>query len=232
MQRRRRRASGARYRHHKKRGKVVPVVRGGDDLRIKRRSINPELSSSDESDEPGSGDISAVNLKWLSGAFDLDQRDESYLPPQESGIDAFLAGHVSGLLRIPAREGDTLNDYSIHLSEVACSGRICPEEVTQILLKYIDDSLSDLRFRTENVIASLDRACKNADRRLMKKLLVDDILYGPRYHKENAPMRVNDDASCGIGAFRHVLQDDGMDAREGFDAVLHSILGMHSVGQA
>ena len=62
-------------------------MRGGDDLRIKRRSINPELSSSDESDEPGSGDISAANLKWLSGAFDLDQRDESYLPPQESGID-------------------------------------------------------------------------------------------------------------------------------------------------
>ena len=110
------------------------------------------------------------------------------------------------------------------LSDVACRGRIRPPECRAVIVKHAA-SLTELRFRTSEIIEDLDRACKNADRKLIKELLVQDIIHGAGFGGPHAAAKAAEErAWSGLDAFRHVLEDEVELPKGSFDAILHSIL--------
>ena len=67
----------------------------------------------------------------------------------------------------------------------------------------------ELRFRTSEIIEDLDRACKNADRKLIKELLVQDIIHGAGFGGPHAAAKAAEERRwSGLDAFRHVLEDE------------------------
>ena len=85
--------------------------------------------------------------------------------------------------------------------------------------------MTEVRFRTSEIIEDLDRACKNADRKLIKELLVQDILHGVGCGGPHAAAKAAEErAWSGLDAFRHVLKDEVELPKGSFDTILHSIL--------
>ena len=110
------------------------------------------------------------------------------------------------------------------LRDVACRGRIRPPECRAVIVKHAA-RLTELRFRTSEIIEDLDRACKNADRKLIKELLVQDILHGAGCGGPHAAAKAAEErAWSGLDAFRRVLKDEVELPKGSFAAILHSIL--------
>ena len=83
--------------------------------------------------------------------------DDRYLPRCDDKIDPFLAREAKQQLRKRARHGDSFAKVAGLLSDVACRGRIRPPECRAVIVKHAA-RLTELRFRTSEIIEDLDRA--------------------------------------------------------------------------
>ena len=82
-----------------------------------------------------------------------------------------------------------------------------------------------MRFRTHEIATGLDRACKIADRKRIKKHLIKDIIHGAGICGPPGVVTTPEErAWSGLDAFRHVLEDDVKEPKGRFDVILHSIL--------
>jgi hypothetical protein len=176
---------------------------------------------------PGGGGSGIMAPAALSGTYGADEDfDRRFLPPQSAAVEPLLASTVQRLLRRRIYDGDSYATIGAELSAEACvRGRVSAATCAEVLA-YHCRGLSDLRFRAEEVSADLDRACKAADRRRMKEAFVADMIHGPTFDRGGCGGGGGGGGSLdsGLGAFRHVLEDEVKKPKGGYDAILHSML--------
>ena len=235
----------------KKGWKIKPVLASTRADNNSRDEDEEYTSGSDEEDEPkehNSGarhvdesDIDTVEDNIDDEGFeDIDDLDDKYLPRIDSAVDSFITSHVGKVLKRQVtrftntlRRGDSIKDISEELSKVACRGRLSAVECAKVLRSYGNDMIT-LRFRTKEVSEDLDKACKIADRKHIKKKLVRDTIYGLGFCDEGTVMgrpeeeeeEEEEKSWSGLDAFRHVLEDEIQEPEPAYDAILHSILNM------
>ena len=95
-----------------------------------------------------------------------------------------------------------------------------------MLARHAKDFIG-LRFRAEELSEDLDRVCKSAERRRIKRALVSDIIHGSHFDRETESAVAQKEPWRGVEAFRHVLENEVTKSRGKFDELLHSVLNIH-----
>ena len=133
-------------------------------------------------------------------------------------MEPYLSVQARRLLRTGPGRVTTMGDAAVKLSTQACRGRISVEVCAKVLATHVKNAF-EMRFRAAEIAKDLDRACKAADTRRVNDALVQDIIYGPRFHE------CDDETTSGLEAFRRIFEDHEMDAAKSiFDEILHSLL--------
>jgi hypothetical protein len=120
-----------------------------------------------------------------------------------------------------------MKDASKILSKVACRGQISVSACAEALARHINGDIG-LRYRARELSEDLDRVCKSAERRRIKRTLVSDIIHASHFDSERTAATSAGEMSWrGADVFRHVLEKEMTTPRGKFNELLHSILTIH-----
>ena len=214
--------------------KVQPVLDGSEASSSSSETTTSSSSSSSSDDDDddddddnavSSSDIDSDGAGAENGLYDDQESDDEYLPHQRNEIDPFILSRVKDMLKTRVRK-EHMKDASRILSKVACRGQISVSTCAEALARHIKDHIG-LRHRATDLSEDLDRLCKSAERRRIKRALVNDIIHASHFDRETAPNSAREKSWRGTDAFRHVLEKEVTIPRGKFDALLHSVLTIH-----
>ena len=127
-----------------------------------------------------------------------------------------------------SRPGQSLVQIASELSDVACRGRISAKACARVLARYLvdpDDTIT-LRLRSKEIAEDLEDACKAAEKKRLKKTLVNDIIYGQWFRDGDE----DEAAWSGLDAFRKIIENEVEELKESYNGILHSILNVSASG--